>query len=138
MQEACPVMKVRDLMTRDPQTIVPTETLAVARERMDRGRFRRLPVVDGDGRLIGMLTDRDVREHAGHLADTRVTGAMVEPAKTVHPDESVENAAIRLLRERIGGFPVVDAGGALVGIVTTTDMLRGLLAERIVCYDRTA
>ena len=120
-------MKVRDLMTPDPQTIVPTETLAVARERMDRGGFRHLPVVDGDGRLIGMLTDRDVRQHAGHLADTRVTGAMVEPAMAVGPDECAEDVADRLLRERVGGYPVVDAGGTLVGMITETDLLRGLV-----------
>ena len=118
-------MKVLELMTRDPKTIVPTETLAVARERTSRGRFRRLPVVDGDGGLTGMLTDRDVREHAGHLADTRVTGAMVEPAMTVGPDDSAEDTAVRVLCEPIGGFPVVDAGGALIGVMTTTDMLRG-------------
>jgi acetoin utilization protein AcuB len=120
-------MKVRDLMTPDPQTIGPTDTLAVARERMDRGEFRRLPVVNGDGRLIGMLTDRDVRQHAGHLADTRVTGAMVEPAMTVGADEPAEDVADRLLRERVGGYPVVDTSGTLVGMITETDLLRGLL-----------
>jgi acetoin utilization protein AcuB len=122
-------MKVRDLMTRHPQTIDPTDTLAVARERMDRGGFRRLPVVDGSGRLIGILTDRDVREHAGHLADTRVSGAMVEPAMGVAPDESAEDVAARLLFEQVGGYPVVDPSGALVGMITATDLLRGLLHE---------
>ena len=121
-------MKVRDLMTSAPQTITATDSLAAARERMDRGRFRRLPVVDEDGRLIGMLTDRDVRQHSGHLADTRVTGAMVEPAMTVGTDESAEDVADRILRERVGGYPVVDASGALVGMITETDLLRGLLS----------
>lgn len=121
-------MKVRDLMTPAPQTITARETLAAARERMDHGRFRRLPVVDGDGRLIGMLTDRDVRQHSGHLADTRVTGAMVEPAITVGTEDSAEDVADRLLRERVGGFPVVDARGTLVGMITETDLLRGLLS----------
>lgn len=120
-------MKVRDLMTPTPQTITATDTLALARERMDQGRFRRLPVVDDDGRLIGILTDRNVREHSGHLADTRVTGAMVEPATTVGTDEQVEDVADRLLRERVGGYPVVDERGGLVGVVTETDLLRGLL-----------
>ena len=117
-------MKIRELMTSAPQTIAPTDTLAVARERMDRGGFRRLPVVDGEGRLVGILTDRDVRQHAGHLADTRVTGAMVEPAMTVAPDETAEDVADRLLRERIGGFPVVDGAGTLIGMITETDLLR--------------
>ena len=122
-------MNVRDLMIRHPQTIDPADTLAVARERMDRGGFRRLPVVDGGGRLIGILTDRDIREHGGHLADTRVSGAMVEPAMSVGPDESVDDVAARLLFEQVGGYPVVDPSGALVGIITATDLLRGLLRE---------
>ena len=122
-------MKVRDLMTGHPQTIDPTDTLAVARERMDRGGFRRLPVVDGGGRLLGILTDRDLREHAGHLPDTRVSGAMVEPAMSVAPDESAEDVAARLLFEQVGGYPVVDPSGALVGMITATDLLRGLLRE---------
>jgi acetoin utilization protein AcuB len=120
-------MKVRELMTPTPQTIAATETLAAARERMDGGRFRRLPVVDAEGRLIGIVTDRDLREHAGHLADTRVTGAIVEPVRTVGIDDTVEDVAERLLRERIGGFPVLDATGMLVGMITETDVLRGLL-----------
>jgi acetoin utilization protein AcuB len=123
-------MKVRDLMTPAPQTIDATETLAVARERMDHGRFRRLPVLDAEGRLIGIVTDRDLREHAGHLADTRVTGAMIEPVKTVGVDDAVEDVGERLLRERIGGFPVLDATGLLVGMITETDVLRGLLRQR--------
>jgi acetoin utilization protein AcuB len=122
-------MKVQDLMTRHPQTIGPTDTCAVARELMDKGGFRRLPVVDGGGRLIGIVTDRDLREHAGHLADTRVSGAMVEPAMSVGPDESAEDVAARLLFEQVGGYPVVDASGALVGMITATDLLRGLLRQ---------
>jgi CBS domain-containing protein len=123
-------MKVRDLMTPAPQTIEATETLAVARERMDRGRFRRLPVVDAGGRLIGIVTDRDLREHAGHLADTRVTGAMIEPVMTVGVDDAVEDVGKRLLRERIGGFPVLDGRGWLVGMITETDVLLWLLLQR--------
>ena len=122
-------MKVRELMTPVPQTIAATETLAVARERMDRGRFRHLPVVDAEGRLIGIVTDRDLRAHAGHLADTRLTAAVVEPAMTVGVDDTVDSVAERLLRERVGGFPVVDSAGTLVGIITETDVLRALLRE---------
>jgi CBS domain-containing protein len=91
--------------------------------------LRRLPVVDGAGRLIGIITDRDLREHAGHLGDTRVTGAMVEQVVTVAPDDAVDRVADLLLHHRIGGFPVVEPGGRLVGMITETDILRGLLLE---------
>jgi len=117
-------------MTPNPQTIRQDALLQHARDMMDRGGFRRLPVVDADGRLQGIVTDRDVREHHGHLGDTRVTGALVENALTIGPDEPIEAAADIMLGRKIGGLPVVDPQGRLVGIITETDLLRGLLGRR--------
>jgi acetoin utilization protein AcuB len=122
-------MKVRDVMTPDPQTIAPTATLAAARERMDRGGFRHLPVVDERRHVVGIVTDRDLREHAGHLGDTRITGAMVEPPIAVGVDEPLDAVGNLLLQRRVGGFPVIDGNGCLVGIITETDVLRALLRE---------
>jgi CBS domain-containing protein len=76
-------MKVRDWMTPCPKAIGHDARLQDARDLMDRGGFRHVPVVDGVGRLIGIVTDRDVREHHGHLRDTRVTAALVESPLTV-------------------------------------------------------
>ena len=116
--------------TPEPQTIRLSALLQDAREMMDRGGFRRLPVLDGEGRLLGILTDRNLREHSGHLRDTRVTAAMTECPLTIGPDEPVEAAADVLLTRKIGGLPVVDAEGRLVGVITETDLLRGLLGRR--------
>ena len=63
-------MNIVDLMTPDPIVINPDDTLANAKAVMDDGRFRRLPVVDG-GQLVGILTERDIREHWATL-DPRV------------------------------------------------------------------
>jgi len=52
---------------------------------------------------------------------------MVENAITVTPETSIDDAGRLLLKHRIGCLPVVDAQGKLVGIITTTDLLRGLL-----------
>jgi acetoin utilization protein AcuB len=123
-------MRVSDWMTPRPHTIRQNALLQDARDMMDRGGFRRLPVLDADGRLLGILTDRNLREHYGHLRDTRVTAAMTERPLTVGPDEPIEAAADVLLARKVGGLPVVDAEGRLVGVITETDLLRGLLGRR--------
>jgi acetoin utilization protein AcuB len=117
-------------MTRDPKTIHQEDRLSQAKDLMDAGGFRRLPVVDRDGRLIGILTDRDMREHHAHLHDTRVTGAMVEHLVTIGPDEAIESAVDLVLKHKIGGLPVVAPDGQLVGMITVTDLLRGLVGKR--------
>jgi CBS domain-containing protein len=68
-------MQIVNLMTPDPIVINPDDTLANAKAVMDDGRFRRLPVVEG-GQLVGILTERDIREHVGYLGSTRVNAAM--------------------------------------------------------------
>jgi CBS domain-containing protein len=122
------MMKIADWMTTHVQVVHPRDSLADAEAKMAEGRFRRLPVVDDGGALIGILTDRNLREHKGYLATTRVTAAMVENAITIDPDESIERAAELLLAHKIGGLPVVK-NGALVGIITESDLLAGLLRQ---------
>lgn len=115
-------MLVRHRMSQHPVTISPSDTLASARAKMQAGHFRRLPVVD-DGQLVGMVTDRDIRGHAGIEARTRVNMVMTAPAITASPDIPVEEAAGLMLTKQIGGLPVVEAG-QLVGIITTSDLLQ--------------
>lgn len=121
-------MKVADWMKNNVETIHPRDSLADAAAKMKDGRFRRLPVVDDGGALIGIVTERDLREHKGFLPATRVTAAMVENPVTVGPDDSIEQAAEIILARKIGGLPVVDKG-ALVGIITETDLLAGFLRQ---------
>jgi acetoin utilization protein AcuB len=120
-------MRVRSWMTSPAETVRPDDTLETARGRMVEGAFRSLPVLDDGGNLIGVLTDRDLRQHLGYLSSTRVTAAMVEKPITVHPDTPIETAAALVLERKVGGLPVVDESGSLLGIVTATDLLRGLL-----------
>jgi acetoin utilization protein AcuB len=92
---------------------------------MDAGNFRRLPVVD-EGRLVGILTERDLHKYSGFLGSTRVNAAMRTALVTVTPSNTVEDAARLMLKHKIGGLPII-ASGRLVGIVTTTDLLRAFL-----------
>jgi acetoin utilization protein AcuB len=126
-------MEMIHIMMRHPETIHPDDTLAKAKNMMDAAGFRRLPVVK-DGEIVGMLTERNLREHSGYLESTKVNSAMSAPVISVGPNSTVQEATRLMLRHKIGGLPVVD-GGKLVGIVTTIDMLRAFL-EVVESYER--
>jgi acetoin utilization protein AcuB len=96
-----------------------------ASHQMQAGGFRRLPVVS-DGKLVGIITERDLREHRGHLEHTKVNGIMTEDPVTVTPETTVEESAQKLLEHQIGGLPVVSEG-RLVGVITTTDILQAFV-----------
>ena len=131
-------MYVRDVMTPDPVTVRPDDTLYTAAARMAARNCRRLPVLDGEGRLIGILTDRDLRLAVNSplilrerwqdemlLQHTGVDACMTPDPITVAPDAPLEEAVALMLRHKISGLPVLE-GGRLVGIVTVTDLLRAL------------
>ncbi len=131
-------MKVRDVMTPSPISIEPEHSIGTALARMRRGGFRRLPVVR-DGKLVGIVTDRDLRLamnspfvlregwYDSYLMEhIEVRSCMTEKPITISPDADLIEA-VRLLKEKkIGGVPVVE-NGELVGILTETDLLNYLL-----------
>jgi acetoin utilization protein AcuB len=121
-------LTVRDVMVTGPVTVRPHETARHAYRLMRDNRFRHLPVVE-DGRLVGILSDRDLRPVllSPTLARARVAELMSEELTTVGPDALVEEAASLLVVKKIGCLPVI-ADGRLVGIVTETDLL-GVLVE---------
>jgi acetoin utilization protein AcuB len=118
-------MLVSKRMTKDPVTVTPEDLLIQARLKMQKGGFRRLPVIS-DGQLVGIITDRDIREHVGLLDRTEVKTAMSKKPVTVTLATTVEAAAQLLLKEKIGGLPVVEKG-RLVGIITASDILQAFL-----------
>lgn len=122
-------MNVDSVMTRNPETIQPQEMLSVVRDKMDRGHFRRVPVVDKEGTLIGIVCDGDLRPHAGYLPTTRVTAAMVDEVVAVAPDDPLEKAVEIILERKVGGLPVVDAKRKVVGILTESDLVRALMRQ---------
>lgn len=141
--------KVKDVMTRDPITIDPEAPLGTAMDVMRRKRIRHLPVVDDAGRLVGIITDRDLRQAtfapalAEHLSlqaqrrlrglgqalgDLRVKHAMTWVVVTTEPEATLARAAVVMFERRIGSLPVV-ADGVLVGILTERDLLVALAKE---------
>ena len=130
-------IKVVDVMTKDPLTIGPSETVGEAEELMAENGIRQLPVVKNSD-LIGIITDRDVRSFlAGSLVSppnereqalrTQVSDLMTTNPLTLAPDDELQDAVELLVEQKIGGVPVVDAAEGLVGIVTYVDVLRCFL-----------
>jgi len=130
-------MKVVDVMTKDPLTIGPSETVGEAEELMTENGIRQLPVVKNSD-LIGIITDRDVRSFlAGSSVSppnereqalrTQVSDLMTTNPLTLAPDDELQDAVELLVEQKIGGVPVVDAAEGLVGIVTYVDVLRCFL-----------
>ena len=129
-------MFVKQRMTANPITITSQSTIADASELMRVNKFRRLPVVDG-GKLVGLVTDRDLREVAPSpattlsifelnylLAKMQIKDIMQKKVITIHPEATVEEAALLLYNHRIGGLVVVDAKGAVCGVITETDIFK--------------
>jgi CBS domain-containing protein len=118
-------MKVAERMTTNPCCVRLADTLGAAQAIMQAEGFKHLPVVEMK-RVLGVITDRDVRRRAARLDDTLVETAMTVDPLTASLDTTIEEAASVMLVKRIGCLPVVQDGG-LVGIITTTDLLRALL-----------
>jgi acetoin utilization protein AcuB len=133
-------MDVSQWMTKSVVTIKPQDTLRHARERLAKYRINQLPVVVND-KLVGILTDRDVRDaypsslrlfygkDIEEFGDSHtVEEIMTYNVVTISPQTSLREAAQRLRQQRFGALPVVE-NGKLVGIVTRSDLLDAILAQ---------
>ena len=118
-------MRVADRMSPNPSSVKPDDTLAAANALMHAEGIRHVAVIE-DGKLVGILSDRDLRNHWGYLDRTKANAAMTPDPVTVGPEVSIEQAARLLLSHKIGSLPVVEKG-KVIGITTTTDLLRALL-----------
>lgn len=127
---------VQDWMTREPVTVQPDTSAVEAYERMRSRNVHRLPVVDGKGSLVGIVTRSDIEGtvsfrnseagwHEGRfaLAGTTVAEVMTKSPLTVVPGNTMRQAAEIMLSHHLSGLPVVDEG-KLVGIITETDLFR--------------
>jgi acetoin utilization protein AcuB len=119
-------METAKHMTSKVIRIGPRDTLSKAKALMDSENVPHVPVVEEDGKLIGILPEGDIRSHVGYLESTRVDAVMTLNPMTVSPTTTVEQATRLMLRLKISAVPVVDEG-KLVGVLTTTDILRAFL-----------
>jgi len=132
-------MLIKDWMAKDPATITEDTSMIKAIHIMKERRFRRLPVVTA-GRLVGMVTDRDLKEASPSkatsldvhelyylLAELQVKEIMSRDPVSVSEDDTVEHAAQIMLEHTISGLPVVDGSGKVVGIITQSDVFRAFM-----------
>ena len=129
-------MFVRDLMSSEVVTLERNDKLGLADQIMNLGRIRHMPVLDEDGRLCGVVSQRDLFRGAlatalgyGTVAQQKILDSLLvkevmatEPA-TAAPDTPIAEAAAVMQRRKIGCLPVVDDTGKLVGILTESDFV---------------
>jgi WS/DGAT/MGAT family acyltransferase len=136
------IPRVAGLMTTPPITIRAEDRLSTAWRIMRTRRIRHLPVVDGSGRLVGLVSHRDLlaassssiianseEDRVQLLTWAHVGDVMETHLSVAHPDESASDAGGRLLRHKIGCLPVVEGDAQLVGVVTEEDFLRWATVE---------
>jgi acetoin utilization protein AcuB len=130
-------MIAADLMTSEPVVVQPDDDISTAVTLLEEASVRHLPVVNEQGELVGMVSDRDLRAllvphflrrevieglsaGAGAPVSTVMSGNIV----SVDMEDDVSLVADLIMRHKVGAIPVVDADGKLVGIVSYVDLLR--------------
>lgn len=128
------MLTVAEIMTREPYTLSPDDTLADARQLMTQHHIRHIPVLSAEGALIGVVSQRDVlaaedsrvlNEEGGEGSRDRyvaVSSIMTAPAQTADEHDSLRGTALRLQQSKLGCLPVLNEG-KLVGIITDTDFV---------------
>lgn len=133
-------MYVKDHMTGNPYTITKDVVISKAVEIMRKNHFHRLPIVDEQGRLIGLVTGGLVEEQSGAnstslsiyelnylLSKTKVADIMIKDVKTISQDVFVEVAAQTMLDNEISCLPVVDDDNKVIGIITDKDIFQAFV-----------
>jgi acetoin utilization protein AcuB len=134
-------MFVSRSMTRKAITAAPDDRVLDAKAKMAAGEIRHLPVVEADMRLVGILTDRDIRSALPRsffknsatptelktYAELKVRDIMTTEVITLSPNHTIEDALLLIQKKRVGAFPVVDEQGRLKGIISVRDLLRAFI-----------
>jgi CBS domain-containing protein len=120
---------VDDAMTREVVSLAPEQPFQEAITVLATRRFHHVLVADGNGRLRGVISDRDVlRFMVGRLRweSATVGDVMVPDPVAVRPESALSAACETMIAQRINCLPVVDADGRIAGILTSTDLLKAL------------
>jgi acetoin utilization protein AcuB len=128
-------------MTRKVITVAPDDGIFKAQELMAANKIRHLPVIESDNRLIGVVTDRDIRsalpykffaaspseEEKKNFAELKIKDIMTKNPITISPTYTLQDALLMIQDARVGALPVVDENGILSGIISVRDLLRAFI-----------
>lgn len=141
MKRSFRTLRVREAMTANPVTVRPEDSLQQALDLLDKYQVHELPVVERGGRLIGIVTDGDLKlltpaypllpvqeEVRQTLRDLRVATAMTVEPVVISPEESLLEATKRLFEHSISSL-VVTEGERLLGLLSVTDILRIIIEQ---------
>jgi CBS domain-containing protein len=121
-------MKVRDLMVTEVKCCATYSTLNSAAQTMWENDVGCVPIADKDGRVVGMLTDRDICMAAYiqgvSLKEALVTSAMSKQVFSCKPEEDIATAEKLMREKQVRRLPVIDAEGRLAGIISLNDIVR--------------
>src|SRR5580765_2987687 len=120
-------MRVRDIMTRDPEVCRREDTARRAAEIMRDKDCGVIPVVDDARRIIGIVTDRDIAVRvvgAGKTPETRLNEVMTPGAKCCSADDDLRDVEHKMAELQVRRIPICDAGGRVLGIISQADIAR--------------
>ncbi|OIQ25706.1 CBS domain-containing protein [uncultured Vibrio sp.] len=127
------MIKVEDMMTRNPHTLLRSHTLADAKNMMEALDIRHIPVVDAERNLLGIITQRDVLaaqesslqkvpSDQSYTLSTPLNDVMHTSIMTVSPCAGLKESAKYMQKHKVGSLPIVE-NGELVGIITDSDFV---------------
>ena len=137
-------VKLSEVMTSPVISVKENAPFHEVADKIQRNKIRHLPVVDKDDRIIGLMTERDLHKiqsprkledgtwyyDPAMLDNFNLTHVMIKDPLTLHPDDSVAEAILKMVQKKYGCIPVVDQAGKLCGIVSYVDLLK--LAAQII------
>ncbi len=132
-------MLIKDWMATTMLTVDANTSVMRASRVMKENNIRRLPVLS-HGKLVGVVTDRDLKEASPSstsdvdihemyylLSEMKISDVMTKNPVCMQADDTLEKAALVMLKEKISGIMVLDSDGALVGLLSETDILHGFI-----------
>jgi len=132
-------MFVSRSMTREVITVDQEATIFDAQELLAKNKIRHLPIIDKDRRLIGIITDRDIRsalpyksliEHGNEkeiVSKFKVKDIMTKDPISISPTYTIQDALLLIQNSKVGALPVVDDDLKLKGIISVRDLLRAFI-----------
>ena len=134
-------MLVKNWMTTEVITLTPDKSMMKAAKLMKDHNINRIPIVDEAGKVVGIVSDRDIKEASPSKATTldmhelyyllselKIGNIMTKNPICLAPEDTIEKAAALMMEHGFGGMPVTDENGKLVGIITDSDVFKVLIS----------